>query len=93
MTKTSVEEHLRRNLDAQARRDAKKERFWVGDVNEVDDFGKMISNEFIDGRTKMGPWAIMTPNTWDMHGIGQLGIGYGQRYQKTVDGKWRKVEG
>src|SRR5262245_59947610 len=66
-------------------------RYWMGSVPEKDDFGDSISDEFIDGATQMGPWATMTPRSWMMHGVGRLGTGSGQRYEKQADGKWLKV--
>jgi hypothetical protein len=68
-------------------------KYWMGHISERDDFGKKIEEEFIDGKTKLGPWAIMTPATWRLKGVGGLGLGRGQRYKKTVDGRWVKVEG
>jgi hypothetical protein len=67
-------------------------RYWVGNVGEFDDFGDRIKDEFIDGRTWGSKWAIMTPMSWKVHGLGKLGTGYGQRYNKTPEG-WLKVEG
>jgi hypothetical protein len=69
-----------------------KERHWVGDVPVVDDFGDPIEGMFIDGKTKVGPWAIMTPRSHKMNGVG-LGTGRGQRYLKTPADRWLKVEG
>lgn len=69
------------------------EKFWTGAVSDKDDFGDTIIDEFIDGRTKDGPWAIMTTTSWAAHGVGRLGEGYGQRYELFSDGKWRKMEG
>jgi hypothetical protein len=66
--------------------------YWIGDVGPKDDFGITIVDEFIDGKTSLGPWAIMTLASWRRHGIGRLGTGYGQRYKKTDEG-WLKVEG
>jgi hypothetical protein len=70
-----------------------KARYWMGDVSKEDDFGDRIADEFIDGRTKEGPWAIMTPTTWKHKGVGRLGTGVGQRYKRQEDGQWLKVEG
>jgi hypothetical protein len=67
-------------------------RYWTGPVGEKDDFGAPITDEFIDGATLQGPWAIMAPSTWKRHGRG-LGSGRGQRYEKQTDGRWLKVEG
>ena len=66
--------------------------YWTGDVDTKDDFGVLIANEFVDGKTKQGPWAIMAPSSWRRQGVG-LGLGRGQRYKKQADGQWLKVEG
>jgi hypothetical protein len=68
-------------------------KYWSGTIAAKDDFGVPIEDEFIDGKTRMGPWGIMAPKSWRMHGVGALGSGFGQRYEKTDDGKWLKVEG
>jgi hypothetical protein len=70
-----------------------EKRYWVGKVSTHDDFDVEIGDTFIDGRTMAGPWAIMTPSTWRMYGVGRFGTGYGQMYMKQDDGKWMKVEG
>jgi hypothetical protein len=54
--------------------------------------------EFIDGKTKMGPWAVMCPGCHKSYGQG-LGTGKGQKYARrekmTPDGApevvWEKV--
>lgn len=69
-------------------------RYWVGDVGQYDDFGRVIEDEFIDAPTIQGPWATMTPKSWRQNGADvKLGTGHGQRYKKQTDGKWLKVEG
>jgi hypothetical protein len=70
-----------------------EKKFWVGDVPSVSDFGGNITDEFIDGATRQGPWGLMTPAEFVIHGRGDLGTGRGQRYKKQSDGKWLKVEG
>ncbi len=32
-----------------------------------------------DGRMRVGPWAYMCERHWEIHGVGQLGTGHGQR--------------
>ncbi len=66
---------------------------WAGIVPSTDDFGNSIEDEFVDGKSKMGPWATFAPSSWELYGVGKLGTGYGQRYRKQADGEWLKVEG
>jgi hypothetical protein len=68
-------------------------KFWNGAVPPKDDFNRPIRDEFIDGKTKFGPWAFMTPASWKENGIAILGTGCGQRYRKQKDGRYLKVEG
>jgi hypothetical protein len=67
--------------------------YWEGQVRIRDDFGDVIADTFIDGKTKNGPWGIMTLANWDIYGVGKLGTGCGQRYEWQLGGKWLKVEG
>lgn len=69
-----------------------KPKYWTGTITQNDDFGSKISSQFIDGRTHMGPWAIMSPASHKIYGVG-LGKGMGQRYARQPDGRWLKVEG
>jgi hypothetical protein len=69
------------------------DKYWEGKVAAKDDFNQPIINEFIDGKTNQGPWAIMTPSSWLHYGCGKLGTGFGQRYEKREGGRWLKVEG
>ena len=69
-----------------------KDEYWLSPVGEVDDFGNTIEDIIIDGKTKQGPWALMTPKSFEENGI-KLGIGFGQKYQQQEDGKWLKIEG
>lgn len=72
---------------------AEQQKFWAGKVNEVDDFGKPITNVFIDGKTSCGgSWGIMSQISHRRHGVG-VGIGLGQVYEKQSDGRWLKVGG
>jgi hypothetical protein len=66
-------------------------KFWVGEVKTTDDYGRLIGERFVDGRTEHGFWAIMSMTSYDLHGVG-LGEGKGQMYRKTDDG-WRMQEG
>jgi hypothetical protein len=69
-------------------------KYWMGSsIKANDDFGNPVKDVFVDGKTKMGPWAIMSPESWRIYGVGSYGTGYGQRYCKTHDGRWLKVEG
>ena len=67
--------------------------YWLSGVGADDDFNEPVEDVIIDGATRMGPWALMTPASWARYGVGRLGLGLGQKYQKQPDGKWLKVEG
>ena len=69
-----------------------EDKYWMGSINDVDDFGKPIKDEFVDGKTTMGPWGIMSPESFRIHGVG-VGQGKGQKYKKQPDGKWKKIQG
>ena len=64
---------------------------WCGEIGEKDDFGAEIGDSFVDGRTRMGPWAIMSSESFAEHGI-KLGTGFGQLYSR-VGNEWVKVQG
>ena len=70
-----------------------REKYWVGSVEDTDDFGERITDVFYDAATLMGPWAIMSPRSFHTHGYGRVGTGMGQKYEKQADGRWLKTEG
>lgn len=51
---------------------------------------KIIEDEYIDGKTKSGPWANMCIPCWKKHGVGKLGTGFGQKYDAKTG---KKIEG
>lgn len=51
----------------------------------------MIVEDFVDGRTRQGPWGILCPRCHRNQGVG-LGTGKGQHYHRQ-DGVWLKVGG
>lgn len=67
---------------------------WMGKVDKCDiceESLNWIQNKqwFVDGKLKQGPWALMCPRCFEMHGVG-LGTGKGQKYDlKTKE----KIEG
>lgn len=67
--------------------------YWQSPVLEQDDFGQPITDSFYDAKTVYGPWATMSPLSFETHGDGRLGTGRGQRYQRQPDGRYLKVEG
>lgn len=63
------------------------EEEWIGDTPMVCDICKNpITDQFIDGRTTLGPWAIMCPTCHPSHGVG-LGFGRGQKYHRLGEGE------
>jgi hypothetical protein len=71
-----------------------KVRTWMGTTPKKCQLtGANITTAFIDGKTKMGPWAIMSPEAHKVNGCG-LGQGRGQRYEWNDAMKaWVKTEG
>lgn len=64
---------------------------WLGEVGRCQNCGdelKVFPN-FIDGRTKFGPWALLCPPCHAEIGVG-IGLGKGQRYDFST---LEKVEG
>jgi len=70
-----------------------KKVYWMGSIATNDDFGMPYGKFMYDGKTRSGPWANMSEKAWRMYGVGRLGTGYGQKYEKQADGRWLKVEG
>jgi hypothetical protein len=72
-----------------------QEVYWCGPIGSKDDFDRTIGDVFVDGRTRHGPWAIMSLDSWKIESgtMGCLGLGLGQMYRQQSDGRWKKVEG
>jgi hypothetical protein len=67
--------------------------YWTGKIDKCDLCKAPIDRFFVDGRTKMGPWAIMCPGCHRDQGLG-LGMGKGQKYQKEFPSEeFYKIEG
>jgi hypothetical protein len=71
----------------------KKPVYWLSPLNAEDDFGVQYGTIMYDAKTIHGPWANMSEISFQRHGFGRLGTGYGQKYEKQPDGRWLKVEG
>lgn len=71
-----------------------KKKIWCGDApSNCDICDCKITDTFIDGRTRMGPWGNMCPTCHVSHGIG-LGTGKGQKYVfDDLELVWVKIEG
>ena len=67
--------------------------YWLSPLGGFDDFDRPYKNVMYDAKTKFGPWANMTEESFREHGYGVLGLGKGQKYEKQSDGRWLKVEG
>lgn len=53
-----------------------------------------IDKTFIDGKTQAGPWACMCMTCYTLGpGVGKLGLGIGQMYERQKDKKWLKIGG
>jgi hypothetical protein len=63
-----------------------KKKYWCGNAPKVCQIcHEPIEHVFVDGSTKMGPWAIMCEGCHLDVGRG-LGIGKGQKYQREGSG-------
>lgn len=66
---------------------------WMGSTPKCD-FCEKTGNtlqQFVDGRTVFGPWAIMCPDCFKKNGVG-VGLGSGQEYHRQEDGTYLKVK-
>lgn len=66
--------------------------YWNAPVPQRDFAGDEICEIFIDGKTRLGPWGLMTPKTFTRYGLG-FGVGRGQMYIKQSDGRWMQDDG
>lgn len=73
----------------------KTRKSWMGSDPKCDFCGKEGKDDlpvFVDGKTQMGPWAMMCPTHHRQHGLG-LGTGRGQEYTREDDGVYYKTAG
>lgn len=56
-----------------------KKTKWMGEIKVCDLCGKPFGKYFIDGKTVLGPWALMCESCHITWGEG-LGLGKGQKY-------------
>ena len=72
-------------------------RYLSAEAATKDDFGVQFTNRkgeaIYDAKTRHGPWAMMTEESWKKHGIGRLGTGCGQKYVRNEAGQLMKQEG
>lgn len=66
-------------------------KYWVGSRPQCDICHEAIKDQFVDGVTTLGPWAVMCPGCYGWSGVG-VGIGLGQQYQ-LHEGRYLKVRG
>ncbi len=67
-------------------------KYWFGKTPKKCDLcGRPITNNFVDGRTRQGPFAIMCLLCHATAGVG-LGLGKGQLFKKDQEG-FVKIEG
>lgn len=45
---------------------------------------KHAGEQYVDGATRMGPWANMCMGCWEKYGVGRLGTGAGQLYDNKT---------
>jgi hypothetical protein len=69
-----------------------KKVYWLSAVNNCELCDTPLVDKMVDGKTRMGPWALMCIPCHKKHG-GHLGQGLGQQYEKQQDGRWLKTAG
>lgn len=71
--------------------------YWLSPLGGFDDFDRPYDLKeggiMYDAKTRRGPWANMSEESFQEHGYGRLGPGFGQKYQMQADGRWLKIEG
>lgn len=71
--------------------------YWLSPLGGFDDFDVPYDltpgSVMYDAKTKMGPWANMTEQSFKQYGVGKLGTGFGQKYQLQENGRWLKIAG
>ena len=59
-------------------------------IRQRSDLSQPLATKFfVDGKTQMGPWAIMCDAHFERYGVG-LGTGLGQKYDAKT---YEKIEG
>jgi hypothetical protein len=70
-----------------------KVKKWLGSQTKCDfckiELTSWTVAAFVDGKTVMGPWALMCPECFEKYGVG-LGLGRGQKYDAQTK---VKIEG
>lgn len=66
--------------------------YWLSAVDNCELCDTPLFHRMVDGKTNMGPWALMCLKCHTEHG-GRLGPGLGQKYQVQPGGRWLKIAG
>lgn len=67
---------------------------WQGQApTHCDVCRRPLKATFVDGRTQLGPWAIMCPSCRVDIGPLELGTGRGQKYERKPGQAWVKTAG
>jgi hypothetical protein len=69
-------------------------KYWKGTPPlKCDICEEPIAKLFFDAKTTQGPWGTLCEECFERHTYGELGLGFGQRYEKQANGKWLKTGG
>lgn len=65
---------------------------WAGKPDlKCDNCDRKIMHSFVDGRMSNGQWGVMCPSCRIAEGRMQLGVGLGQKYERSGDNYVRTV--
>jgi hypothetical protein len=72
---------------------ATRRLYWAGSkLDKCEICRQSLTETVVDGKTLMGPWALMCPACYSNYGLG-LGTGRGQMYKRQSNGRWLKTAG
>lgn len=57
------------------------------------EFERRLGEPMYDAKLMGGAWAVLDEACFQTYTSGRLGVGLGQKYEYTLNKRWKKVEG